>query len=275
MITINEYRIIDEHVKNSVKEAFEFAKINSLEHDYVLFLANGEYHKEYDGAKRLVNPFTIDNRLDNYKDETRNHFFIEFMKSYYSFFDGALQTDDNEFRISIELMVYSHVWESKPFLKQLYKLAKLCAKNSYPWDVSIPDMSKHEFIRTKIRDSFSKSGLDISNVISSGFHTSLRNAFAHSEYTIDLKNKRIVLDTYKSHLNWDIREITLNDWTIRFVNTALLTYYFMKEKHHRRINIVKDLGKSTFNIIHPINKNKFTTRQLCYESSIDSFYFKQ
>lgn len=274
MISFTEFKNIDVEVKNAVISAFDYSIAYNREDSYILFLANGEYHSEFDGPNRRVNPYTIDNRLDIYKDESRFRFFIEFMRTYYSFPAGATRNDDNEYRITIEMMVYSHIWESKPFLKQLFKLSALCAKKGFIWNVSVPDMSKHEFIRNEIRSLFKESNLDLADIISKGFHTSLRNAFAHAEYSVDITNSRIVLDTYKPHLSWDIREISFDDWTKKFIYTALLAYHFENEKLKRRKSITKDFGKSEFLVIHPISKNKFTIREIICDQNQDSIYFK-
>ena len=37
-------------------------------------------------------------------------------------------------------MIYTHIWESKPFLKQLYRFSLLCQGKAYPREIDIPDM---------------------------------------------------------------------------------------------------------------------------------------
>jgi len=270
MITRDEFSLIYDEVNKAINDVFDYIFENSLDHNYVLFLADGEYKEQY--LRSRLNPFVIDSREDKYKDESRLNFFIQFMKTFYSFPTGTTQTDDNEQRLHMELMIYSHTWESKPFLKQLYRLASLVDGNSYLWDVTVPEMSKHSFIRSGIRNTFRNKGLHIAQVITNAFHTSLRNAFAHSEYVFDNTNRQIHLDTYKGE-TWDLENISYDDWTKRFVYSALISYLLINEKHERRISLITDFGRDTFSILHPVTERKFILRYIYYEPKYDQFSF--
>jgi hypothetical protein len=267
MITKANFTQIDNEVKNSLEEAFAFLKTKCVDHNYILFLADGELKEKYEG----FNPYSIDNREDRYKDQTRLNFFIKFMETFYSF-KNVNQTDDNEFRLTMELMIYTHIWESKPFLKQLYRLASLANGKSYEWYVEVPEMSKHNYIREDIRNILKTKKLKLSSVISKGFHTSLRNAFAHSEYQFDEHNKQIHLDTYKGGA-WDISKISYDDWTKRFVYTALLSYHFLNVKAQKRKSLPVDFGRDKYLIIHPITQTRFRVSTIHYELKYDRFYF--
>lgn len=268
MITYTEFSKIDEYVKESVTEVFEFLKKKSMY--YILFLANGEYKPDKFGSTVELNPYMIDSREDEYKDEARYKFLIEFMKLFYSF-PNKTDVDDSEFRIHMELMVYTHIWESKPFLKQLFRIANLIDNKQYPWEVNIPENSKHEFIRFQIRDVLKKHQLKLAEVISNGFHTSLRNAFAHSEYYFNNFNKKIFLDTYKGK-SWDIPEISYDDWAKRFAHSVLLSYHFYSTMHNTRKSLSVDYSTNQFVIILPKDINRFQAVYISYDSFYDKFY---
>lgn len=272
MITRTEFAQIDQEVIDSLEEAFNYLKFNCVDHNYILFLADGEYKEEYKNSHLKLNPFTIDNREDRYKDQSRLNFFIQFMKTFYSFPSSINQTDDNEFRLTMELMIYTHIWESKPFLKQLYRLASLADGKSYQWEVIVPEMSKHNYIRDDIRNTLKEKKLKLATVISKGFHTSLRNAFAHSEYQLDENNKFIHLDTYKGGA-WDIQKISYDDWTKRFAYSALLSYHFLNVRASKRKSLPQDFGKSEYLIIHPINQTSFRASKIYYDTQWDRFSF--
>lgn len=272
MITKKEFEIIDNEVKNSLEEAFYFLKNKCTDYNYIIYLADGEYHEEYINSNLNLNPYTIDNREDRHKDLSRQSFFFQFMRTFYSFQNSIKETLDDEYIITMELMVYTHLWESKPFLRQLFRLAELINGKSYSWRVIVPDMSKHTFIRTEIRDVLKKKNLSLAEIISNGFHTSLRNAFAHSEYQIDNRNKFIHLDTFKGE-NWDIEKISFDDWTKRFVYSSLFSYHFLNLKARKRMELIKDFGTDEFLIIHPITKNRFTARKIYYDIDCDRFSF--
>ncbi len=68
-------------------------------------------------------------------------------------------------------------------------------------------MSKHDFIRCHIRQIFKDLNFDIWKVIKEGFHTSLRNAFAHSEYSFDTMNNHNRINLYNyGGANWNYKQ---------------------------------------------------------------------
>jgi len=274
MITKADFALIDAEIKDCLQKTLDDIKINSL-HNYIIFLADGEYKPEYEKSKVISNPYVIDNRIDYYKDSTRLDFLVNFLKNYYSFPAGQVETDDNNFRISMELMIYCHVWESKSFLKKLYRLAHISNGEEYNWNVVVPEMGKHDFIRNDIRATLEKKNNCLAEIIKRGFHTSLRNAFAHSEYSIDTinGNRRIWLDTYTGK-SWDIQEISFDDWSKRFVYTALLSYHLLKITHINRTNLISDFGTNKFTIKHPNKDESISDREILYrEEPEDAFNF--
>lgn len=273
MITRDDFAQIDKEIKESLQSTLDDLRSNSL-NNYIIYLADGEYKPEYENSSVISNPFVIDNRIDHYKDLTRIEFLINFLKNYYSFNSGQTQTDDDNYRITMELMIYCHVWESKPFLKKLYRLAHISNGEEYNWNVIVPDMSKHEFIRNDIRTTLEAKNNNLAEIIKKGFHTSLRNAFAHSEYSIDTMNgnRRIWLDTYTGK-TWDIQEISFDDWSKRFVYTALLSYHLLNITHSNRINLIAQTGTDKFIIKHPNKNGSISEREIQYRAEPDAFNF--
>ena len=229
MIKRLRFRQIKLEVEQAVNEAFEQAKANQTNDDFYLFLCIAQYVESFKTSGK--NPHVIDYRLDGRQDELRLSTLIEYINHYYSF-DGA-NTVDSGFSLTLELMIYTHMWESKPLLKQLKRLVDLTESNRYNWDIQVPDMSKHGFIREEIRDKLKGQNLKLHEVISKGYHSQLRNAFAHSDYFISLEETNIVLLNYNEP-SWQIPSITLDDWTERFCYTFLLSFYlhnkFQEEK---------------------------------------------
>lgn len=275
MITRQEFTDIDKEIQDSFQMTFDNLKANNLS-NYVLFLADGEYVKKYENTVQNFNPFVIDNRMDRYKDETRLRFLTNFLSTFYSFPIIQPATDDNEQRIQMELMIYCHIWESKPFLKKLNRLAHISNGEEYNWDVSVPDMSKHDFIRNDIRAAFEKTKNNLGQIIKKGFHTSLRNAFAHSEFSIDTinGNKRIWLDTYTGK-DWDIQEVSFDDWSKKFVYSALLSYHLLNLTHKNRTSLNTDTGTDTFLIKHPSKYVEFRETNIIYRQEHDAFNFER
>jgi hypothetical protein len=273
MITKNRFAEIDLEVKTCLNQVFDFMKVN-FEMNYVLLLAEGEYWGHYSKMGCNLNPFVIDSRMDRYKDETRLTYLTEFLTQHYSFENGSQEVEDILYRMHNELMVYAHIWESKPFLKKLFRISSIVAGKEYDWHVDVPDMSKHEFIRDVIRPKFEKELPCMVEIMKKGFHTSLRNAFAHSEYSFDTMNnhKRIWLDTYTGK-SWDIQEISFDEWSERFVYSSLFCYHTLSINYKRRRTLIEDLGKNEFEIDHPNSRGAKDKVKIKYDKEHDNISF--
>ncbi|MFT6205049.1 MAG: hypothetical protein ACI9V1_003464 [Spirosomataceae bacterium] len=271
MISCEEFANIKNEIKAALEAALNNLKLNNTS-NYVLFLADGEYFQKLQNTAKNHNPFIIDYRLDKYRDETRLTFLTKFLTNFYSFHSNQQFTDDNEYRTHMELMIYTHIWESKPFLKKLYRLAHVLNGEEYNWEITIPDFGKHDFIRNDIRKTFKNTGNSVETVIKNGFHTSLRNAFAHSDYSFDTKNNKIYLDNYTGK-DWELQEIIFDDWSKRFVYSALLSYNLLSIVHDRRTNLISDFGTNQFVIKHPSKSGEIRDSAIIYRSEHDSFNF--
>ncbi len=262
MITKNRFTEIKNEVENMICDTFN-ELIRSNIKNFILFIANAEY------IKHLVNsnfsPYVIDYVLDSHNDSHRQKFLMDFLNTYYSF-AKKVELEDDVTRFTIELMIYTHIWESKPYLKNLYRLASIINKGNYEWDCDVPDNPKQPFIKEKIRDVFDKKDNPIADIISKGYNSSLRNAFAHSEYTF--VDSEIKLLNYKNKdKSWALQKITFDDWNERFAYSFLLCYYLDKY-HYSRKEILKAIGQYTFEIKYPDNKNVIVQ----YNQENNSFY---
>jgi hypothetical protein len=274
MISRSEFTTIDLEIKRAIEDTLKNVR-DSCQSDYVLFLADGEYHKETENNVLGLNPNLIDVRLDWLKDSSRLNFLTQFLETFYSFPNAQASTDDSEQRLHMELMVYTHIWESKPFLKKLYRLARLWNGEQYIWNIQVPDSGKHKFITQSIKKSFEEKENKLFQVIENGFHSSLRNAFAHSEYLFDTlsNNRRIILDNYSGE-SWELKEISFDDWSKRFVYSALLCYYLFYLSHLHRTNLIETTGFDTFQIKQPSKLNGFNFLWIKYEKQYDRFSFE-
>lgn len=275
MISRIDFATIDAEIKKAIDDTLNDLKASN-QNDYALFLADGEYSKDLEKNVLNLNPNVIDNRMDRYKDSSRLSFLSQFLSTFYAFPSSQTSTDDSEQRLHMELMVYAHTWEAKPFLKKMYRLAHLWNGEQYVWNVQIPDMGKHDFIRNDIRQIFEDKGNPLFQIIKNGFHTSLRNAFAHSEYSFDTmnNNRRIILDNYNGAA-WELQEISFDDWSKRFVYSALLSYHLLDLTHKHRTNLIESTGTDTFQIKQPSNVNGFNFVWIKYDKQYDRFNFEQ
>ncbi len=273
MISIQKFDAIVHEVVAALNESFDFVKNNCSDQKYILLLADADFISRYASNPRVGSGYVLESREDIYKDRSRINFFTQFMDSFYSFPASAPQTTDDQYKITMELMMYTHIWESKPFLKQLYRLACLVDKQPYPWIVEVPPMSKHDFIRNNIRDVLKRQKMKLADIICpKGFHTSLRNAFAHSEYEIREDMQFIHLDTYNGK-PWDIENLAFDKWTEMFAYSTLLSYHYLRIKYERRESIVKDFGKDEFFIMYPSNKHQSRLMKVGYDARFKNFFF--
>lgn len=237
MIRVSEFRTINQTIKIAISEALDFAKQNERENnDYVLFLCNATYIENYNGTQ--VNPYVIDNRIDFLIDEHRLDFLTKYLETQYSF--SQFNTADSKGSLTMEMMMYTHIWESKNFLKQLKRLLDLCLSNDYDWNVEIPNAgngdSKQKFIRESIRDKFNSKNLKIVDIIKQGYQSQYRNAFAHSDYSFGLNEETIELHNYKPD-GYEVKSITIDKWTKYFCHSFLLNYHLSNMFYEERQKI--------------------------------------
>ncbi|MBS0646507.1 MAG: hypothetical protein JSR97_07955 [Verrucomicrobia bacterium] len=271
MITKIEFAKIYNEVDNAIEDALN-ALFAFNQNSYALFLADGEYTKTVSG----YSPFSIDYRVDGYLDETRLRFLSQFLNEHYSFAPPLTQTVDDEYRIQIELMIYTHIWEALPFIKKLYRLAQLLDGKNYKWCAQVPLMGKHNFIRLKIRDVFKRNGHTISEIMSKGFHSSLRNSFAHSQYAINSPfpaNKIVLFNGSGLKKNKLLPEISFDDWSKRFAYSFLLSYLFVKKADEHRRNLITKTGTDIFQIKIPHKTKTYVMDWIKYEPVHNNFSY--
>lgn len=270
MITEIVFKSIHEEVKAALYGAFDLAK-NHCQSDYVLLLADGEYKGKYLNYTPKMNPYVIDDKEDTWVDETRVNFFVEFLKTFYSFPSNIDMVDNSEIRLNMELMIYSHVWESKPFLKKLSRLVKIATGSEYDWKINVPP-KRYNFIKAQIKTILENKCLLIESVINNAYHSSLRNAFAHSEYSFDSKGSLIWLHNYGSEA-WEMKNISFDDWSKRLSYSILLAYNLINITHERRKSLPDDFKTTTFKILHPNSKGQKNIVNIIYEKDNDRFHF--
>lgn len=273
MITKERFKEIYDEVKNHVIDTLN-ALIKNNPQDYVLFLANGEYSKSVTALN--CSPYTIDNRTDAYRDFYRNKFLFDFLEKYYPKKDPLenLSKDEVIYKIHLELMIYTHIWESKPFLKKLHRLAVICNKKDYPWEVNVPKTKKYKFIN-KIQENFNKANSGLSEIIGKAYNSSLRNAFAHSDYTIYEVESKIELLNHNPKNNLSLKDISFNDWEEKFCYSALLCYHLLEGVYIAKEQLIpKGEEERIFTIKHPDRKGRINNnREIGYNREKGDFYF--
>lgn len=210
--TVLKYRT---RISKAVEDLFNLAIKNqdSID-DIVCFLCNGQN----DSGSNMFGPGER-----GLTDQYQTEFLVDFMNSseegvaYASIKDEEEKDRLERSSLNIELMVYSHLWESELSLSNLKHLANFVDGIQYDWRLKIPWQDKWIFITRTIRQVFEKHNLDIAALLKETYNSQLRNAFAHGQYGLSWKNIRLYNYTNKSH---EIAAITFEEWEERFIKTV-------------------------------------------------------
>lgn len=156
---------------------------------FILFIGRGDIIEGLK-AQRGTN-CVVDYEIDKYYDETRKGFYLRYLnRNYYQegfHYEGTSGIDD----LSIEMMIYSHLWESVYFLKSLYRLTNILTGKGYKWNVTIPEYKRHNFIVDEIINPLKQKDSKLGAIIEKGYCSIIRNAFAHALYDVDTNSKEI------------------------------------------------------------------------------------
>lgn len=174
--------------------------------------------------------YVIDYQLDRYYDETREAFYIRYLNRNYKRegfnYLGESGIDD----LSIEMMIYTHLWDSMYFLKSIYRIAQALSGHGYVWNPQIPEYGKYNFMNDKVIAPLVENGYMLGEILKKGYKSSIRNAFAHSLYTVDKGKQEIYLrPTSSPHV-----KLTFEEFQRCFLYSTILMnrVQYSLEKNH-------------------------------------------
>lgn len=220
-------------IEKAVGDVFKVARNNEANsNDFVLFL-NNAYKLEK--TNKGYSPYCLGPGIDRIFDKDRNEFVKDFLELEYYYEQEYNKTENEKTKekmkkitTHLELMIYTHAWESIPNLKDLKHIANLVNSEEYNWEIEIPKYGKYNFITNEIIGVFIEHDLEIADIISKSYHSQLRNAFAHSQYTFFQKGIR--LGNFEGE-DWQKESISYKEWEERFIKTILLFNYIIKKKY--------------------------------------------
>lgn len=215
-----------EDTTQALDEAFRFmrAKFNK---EFILFIGRADI---VPGLKQITgSDCVIDYQGDTIYDETRTRFYLHYLNRNYKRDGFAYKGESGFDDLNIELMIYCHIWDSSYFIKALYRLASIVSGKGYIWNVKIPRLKKEEFIIKKIIEPLKTVGLKIGFLLEECYDAGLRNAFAHSLYTIESEQRMIYIRPEKG-----FKSYTLEDFQTLFLKTTLIMHLMenMLETNH-------------------------------------------
>lgn len=195
-ITDNRIISLQTEVLDAIYEAFE----RMCKKDYTAFILFIGRAAKLPGIEKVTgSTCVIDDKLDSYYDKTRTDFYLRYLNRNYvrdGFrYEGENGIDD----LHIELMIYTHLWDSTYFLKALVRIASIVSGKGYDWDPTISWWKKEEKMKECIIEPLKQAGLKLGDLIEQCYIARVRNAFAHSLYNIDTDRRIILFRSDKEH----------------------------------------------------------------------------
>lgn len=252
-MTIERFYTIENEVIGIIKDSFCKA-IERSSTDFILLFARGGYNELLERSSVDLSPFVIDDRTDFWVDLTRKKFFVKYINDYVFRLTNqkSMSDEEQEFEINIQLMIYSHIWESHLFLNQLERLAMIQQGKGYNWKSQLnnTDTKKGAFIKNNIINRFERTDNNMAELIKRCYSNNLRNDFAHSTYYISDRK----ISSNGSHLYSDL-SISFEEWEEWFVYSMLLSYQLNDMLLEYRNQFIDIQGKSPIMIEVPLKGN--------------------
>jgi hypothetical protein len=261
-------------VGSAVKELFELASKNQTHPgDLILFCENGHY---WGDMPDNWSPYMVGPGFEGLAGFDR----IDFFKAYISLpFEKAINDAETTERklelrkqsIHLELMIYTHFWEATQNLKALKQLANLVDSKLYDWNIVLPEFERYKFIKTQIREVFERHNLQIANIIKDAYHSQIRNAFAHCQYSFG--GTTIQFANYDPAEPWKVESLSFDDWERKFTMSALLYDRILTE----RLNLKEHFAQRHAEVIVrvPLRAGGTQERALVWHDPGKRFVWKQ
>ena len=205
---------IQEEILEAIDEAFiAMAKKDYI--SYILFIGRADM---IPGLKQHVGTdCVIDYHLDTIYDQTRAQFYLRYLRRNYNKDGFAYKGESGIDDMHIELMIYSHLWDSSDFIKSLMRIASIVSDGGYIWQHNIDWQHKDKFMEKWIITLLKAVGLKIGDLVEKYYDPSLRNAFAHSLYDIDAERRSITVRPQKG-----MKTLTFDEFQSYFLHSVIL-----------------------------------------------------
>lgn len=231
MLTDANFKKNESEVLEAIEELFDHCiEKQTRENDFLLFLENG--HLNPGENPDDMNSYWIGQGHAGMRDRDRMAFVDWFIQIPFERLVSEAKNKQEEFEIrqqstSLSMMLYTHFWESKVFLRRLRLLAILCEGKEYDWNLVVRPKETYTFIKNEIRGVFENHGLKIYEIIKRTYKSQLRNAFAHSDYY--LSGGKVYLENYDKTKPWSIEHITFGEFD-EIISLTLLIHHALVTK---------------------------------------------
>lgn len=247
-MTLSEFKFYEQEVVDFVNYLLDKVKEKNFS-EYVLLLSRASYQVENENT--YLSPYVIQSNLEIMQDMSRQQFLHTYLNQYIALLsDNVFMSNEiQEFNINIQLMIYSHVWESHRFLMNLKRISSILSGKGYEWRISferpqkkssnkmIP-INKGKMIKEEILELLYSFDEKIGTFISGLYDSSIRNGYAHSLYQINMDEGNIRI--LKSETYSVEKEVNFFDWETTFFYSVLLSYHLTKSIIDRLNSFMED-----------------------------------
>ena len=159
---------------------------------FLLFLARGEYFSNGENVNGFT-PYLLDYLPDLYNNYYQRKYVVDYLQRNYSKEGFSYQEEKDINDLITEMLIYSHIWEDVGFLKLLVRLSELLDAKAYAWSIEDIDYHNHLYkvINERVISSLNNQSLKLFKIIDTAYSSHIRDAFAHSMYSIHFENRCI------------------------------------------------------------------------------------
>ena len=188
--------------------------------DFIPLIAKGEYIEH---SVEGISKYMLDYMGDIYRDTTRQKFYVTYLnKNYAKEGFHYVNSEEGFFDLNIEIMIFSQIWESTFFLKYLARITAIISGKGYLWNLEIPTKRLHEFIQDSIIFPLIKYGFKLGALLQGNYNSIVRNAFAHSQYDIDMERQKITFVHLLGKKEPQREELSFDDFQEKFLYGIIL-----------------------------------------------------
>lgn len=179
---------IQEEICLAIEQVYE--TISNVDYNaFILLIGRAEIQK---GLKAIVGTDCVmEYMMDIYFDETRSQYYLNYLNKNYSKEGYDYPKEYAVKDITTELTIYSHMWDSEYFMKSLFRIGAIIAGNGYLWEDVLPTHNIHIAFKERVIMPLKNHDLRLGEILETAYHSNIRNAFAHSRYSIDSYARRI------------------------------------------------------------------------------------
>ena len=240
---------------------------------FLLFLARGEYFSNGGNVKGFT-PYLLDYMPDLYNNYYQRKYVVDYLQRNYSKEGFSYQEEKDINDLITEMLIYSHIWEDVGFLKLLVRLSELLDAKAYAWSIEDIDYHNHlyEVMNKRVITSLNNQNLKLSKIIDTAYSSHIRDAFAHSMYSINYGNRTIrIWGGRTATKKWE-ETISFDGFQEKFLKTIRVWHQLYHLIHQCRHYVAENNLSAAITLSNEKKLHIYATMKDRGESQEPSFY---